>query len=471
MPTAAFGANVATRRAVKPTLLVLLALPSVAVGCSGGGLERTDGGGDQRTEVQPTETDIAPPDGGNDTSPETRPIDSPASFIVHGQLTLTANGPAATINLPTTQDFTLRIDPNRGVFTIGGHAYAVQVGAATGDRATFEATAPVSAPLVTVPLCRSSASYAHFTITVAGDQLSGTADGTAEIVVGDEGFQYTAALAMTGQRDGTPPTLGADRADVDPLSDLVIDADEPVPSGATARLVAGAETVALAPVVATDGGGVIIGFHQGPGALRYGTTYQVTAIAGLTDLAGNAAGALPAIVTLAPPPLAAEDGFEGAAATVGGAVVVDATVLPPITGQRSVALVGRYGYPVALEGSRRLTVRLALAPGDTVVRFSVRPFSQFDTFASTSETSFRVFVPGGAIASANLPPGETIGTRVMVAGGSNTISFGAVRTVEIPLPAGASGDIVFDAATFIPSVDCGLAPPTVSYLLDDLRVE
>ena len=49
--------------------------------------------------------------------------------------------------------------------------------------------------------------------------------------------------------------------------------------------------------------------------------------------------------------------------------------------------------------------------------------------------------------------------------------MGDVRTVEVPLPAGATDQVVFDFSTFNVSFDCGLPAPTASYLLDDLRVE
>lgn len=450
------------------TRLVLLPLSlalAAAAGCSSaGGIAQPDGGQDQKIDQQP-QPDANHPDASTDATP----LDSAASFIVSGKLTLTADNPTSFPNLPTTQNFTLRIDPVRGVITVGGGASAAQVGVKTSDRATFEATAAVPIPIDITSGCGAMSRYTRFSVTVTGQTLAGSADGTGEVIDGDVAYQYKAALTMTGRIDDAPPTLGDDRTSVDPLGGFFLNASEPLPTNAAASLVAGAETVPLVPFIPADGGGVVGGFDKGPAALRYATTYQVTATAGWTDLAGNLGAPLPKIVTAAAPPLAAEDGFESSATPIGGAVVVDATVLPPITGQHSVALVGQFNNLPALAGSRRLTVRLAVSTGDTKVRVSVRPFSQADNFASTYQASFRAAVPGGAIASAMLPQSETLDTKVTVGGA--TLSFGAARTIEIPLPAGASGEIVFDANTGSPSFGCGLPPPTVGYLIDDLRVE
>ncbi len=83
---------------------------------------------------------------------------------------------------------------------------------------------------------------------------------------------------------------------------------------------------------------------------------------------------------------------------VGGTVLelpVMATVFPPISGQKS-ALIVRPGS--AMPPTPRFTARLAVAPGNSVVRFSVRQFSTASTLSADRFGSHaRIAVPGGAI--------------------------------------------------------------------------
>ena len=156
---------------------------------------------------------------------------------------------------------------------------------------------------------------------------------------------------------------------------------------------------------------------------RYGATYQL-AISPWQDLAGNPGAPLGTLVTVPLPPLFAEDGFEGPATTVGGAQIVDASMLPPITGSQSALVKPNYGR---VEGSR-LTVRLPVQPGSQVVRLDVRALSANQT-----------------------PP-----------------------PVEVPLPSGVVSEVLFDMdtpMTLAPGLGGTVSTGARSYLVDNLRIE
>ena len=411
--------------------------------------------------------------GCSDASTGAAPIESPHSFVVHGKLTLTP--PAISPDVPSSEDFVVRLDPDRGLLTVGGPSFAAQAGTQNNSGSSFDATGPLAIPLADLT-CGSMTNYTKFHLVLDGADMTGTATGRAEVARSDVIDLSDAVLTMTGRPDDVAPTLGPDQGDFDPLAGLLLPASEPLPSNVAVSLVTGTETVPLEPSVAAGTGGLVVGFGKGETALRYATTYQVTASAGWMDLAGNPGAALPHILTIAAPALVAEDGFEAGAATVGGARVVDATILPPITGQRSVALVVDRGSPQddvspVLIGSQRLTVRLAVSAGDTAVRFSVRPFGRVLGSVSTFRASFRAAAPGGAIVGVKLPDTETLGTMATVGAGATPILLGAVRTIEMPLPAGTVDEIIFDANVANPDLGCGPPPDEVNYLLDDLRVE
>jgi hypothetical protein len=146
---------------------------------------------------------------------------------------------------------------------------------------------------------------------------------------------------------------------------------------------------------------------------------------------------------------------------------------PPISGQKSVILNSRdsgLAAPPAPLASTRLTVRLAVNPGDRFVRFSLRPFSRYATPVGTYGTSIKVAVPGGEISSVALPGSETLAVQPPLTGGAQVL-MGDVRPMEAALPAGATDEVVFDFEISPPSGACGLPAPTASYLVDDLRVE
>jgi len=106
--------------------------------------------------------------------------------------------------------------------------------------------------------------------------------------------------------------------------------------------------------------------------------------------------------------------------------------------------------------------------GDTVVRFAVRAFGR-GTSVTTQGITMQAGVPGGAITTAVLPPEETVTMPALSS--VQSLGFAAVRTVEIPLPAGVTTEVIVDLRAETLSPSCALPWPRAAYLVDDLRVE
>jgi hypothetical protein len=253
------------------------------------------------------------------------------------------------------------------------------------------------------------------------------------------------------------------------LRPLPLVASEPLPSAATARIAAGADTIDLTPVA---GAPEVVTRFTGPSekALRYGTTYAVT-VTPWRDLIGNAGRTIAEVKTLPAPPLVQENGFEGDDAMVGGAIVVSAPRLPAINGTRSAAIATTTFGPAPFGiATHRFTARLELSPADTVVRLSVRPFSRSQS-AFTYGATLLVAAPGGAISRATLPLQEPLSTQVTSTSTGETGWLGSSRVIEIPIPVGATSEVVVDFAVSDGGAICGLPPPLAGYLIDDVAAE
>jgi hypothetical protein len=437
------------------------------LGCVAGGrpLERGDAG---------TGLGIGQGGGPDAGGPGGTPLAAPTSFTAEGLLTVTVRHPGGPILSDTARrhDFVLRVDPAGPTLLLGSWGSAVRVPARTGDGMTFEALEPVTARIVggAYP---TEAVYTRFAATVTADELVGRAEGTLNVAAGDMVFGYDVTLAASGRRDEVGPGFGDDRTEVDPLAPLSLLASEPLPTG-TAKLVAGDQAVDLDPVAAPSA--ILIGFDKPMLALRYATSYDLVVVPG-TDLAGNPGGPPFRVRTIERPPLVPEngfeDGFDSGNATVGGAGVIEERVLPPISGKRSVVVGPRNAASVAFGSGDLLTVRLAVQPGDRVVRVAIRPFGAFENVASTSCSLIQVATSGGPIVRLPLPANEAVTTPVAVGTpGSSQVWFGPVRTEEIGLPPGAASEVVFQAGGGPPSPGCaGPFLTSAAYLIDDLRVE
>jgi len=397
------------------------------------------------------------------------PLTSRSSYEVSGAPLFTStSGPlsASSITLPSQVGFLLFIDPTRGQLVVGSHRLASRVPLTTADGVSFTAKEAVHVALDGVA-CGATLTFSSFEAHLTGQELvAGRAHGTAEIIQGDVAYSYDVDFPFSGARDTQGPRL-AWSGDVDPLGDLRFELSEPLPAGTSALLRQGTETVALIPSV---GSGEDVTAFSVPAdvVLRYATDYGLE-ITPWVDLAGNA-GVDPGPLTTSPlPPLFPQDGFESGGARVGGAQVVDASILPPIVGARSAIIAAPYLVPQsAISASQQLTVRMPVNSGDSSVTLVVRPLGTYVP-ASTYGTRIRAAVPGGTWTTVTLPGMEILDASFIAPTGQMVMA-GPVRPLVLPLPAGTSSEVIFDVRYTSPP-GCGLASPAASYLIDDLRVE
>jgi hypothetical protein len=348
--------------------------------------------------------------------------------------------------------------------------------ARSDDKATFVATAPLAIEK-SVDRCLSITGFTYdsFIVTVTANGLEGHAEGTYSQATGDTLAQYDAVLTMTGRIDDVPPTLAPDRSEVEPLLPFNFLASEPLPAGTTGKLIAGTDAIELEPVLA-PASPLVLGFKKPPTlALRYGTKYDLV-VTPWMDLAGNSGLPPSAVNTLPAPPLLPEDGFEGATDPIGDVPIIGVNRLPPITGTRSAIVSSHNDGLFALPSSMaRLTVRLAVAPGDRVVRLAVRPFNVTPYGFRTDNFKMSVAVPGGSIVSVPLPLMEELATPhdvQLIDGQTKTGLFGATRTIEIPLPNDVGQEVILQAGAESFQPDClPFHHARAAYLIDDLRVE
>jgi hypothetical protein len=389
-------------------------------------------------------------------------------FQVQGRLTLTPESPASASAIPsppTEQDFLLFVDPRARSLVSFAPPY-VDRASVTTDGLSFAAAEDF---IVGLPgSCAGSDVYYssfRFTADASTGTLSGAATGLASLGVGDVAFSYKAALTFTGTRDLTGPTMDLGVA-VDPFHVPDLRASRPLPSDAIARLASAGEIIELLPLQTSLELG--LGFTLPLAPLpRYGTAYDVM-VTYWEDLAGNLGAPLAQLTTRGAPRLVAQEDFENPGLLSGDGTIVDAAVLPPITGQRSAVLAkGQSSLDPGFD-SPHINARLQVFPGGTVVRFAARPFGRFAT-VFTSGITMKAGVPGGRVSMAVLPPSETT-TSSTVQGPTGSLGLGDVRTIEIPLPPGGDSEVVVDLYSGAPE-SCGLPMPPVGYLIDDLRVE
>ena len=212
----------------------------------------------------------------------------------------------------------------------------------------------------------------------------------------------------------------------------------------------------------------VMGFSMAAAILlRYGETYTVDTD-GLADFAGNRAAATNALTfdTKPPPPLVAADGFESVTDTMlGGAEVLSGAGAPAISGSRSLYIppVTTYGAPPTTQ----LALRLAIAPGNTVLRFSYRNVMLTPTV--TYGAQFKVASVYGSIVSMVLP--DAGGTETAAVIDQTSVTLGPVMTATINLPADATVEVVLARITQWGGF-CGPPyPRATGIIIDDLRAE
>ena len=375
--------------------------------------------------------------------------------------------------LPPTNTFTLVLDPDARQVIVGGMGRAVVVPAASADGRTFTVAAPFSVGVLG-SACDglTMIDYTSLTLTLAGSSFHGKAMGAGQISCGDCQFMEPFVADVTGVPDATPPLLFTSGAPTNPFQAFSVVTSEPLPATATAHLTGGdGSHVELVPIVVDGVVPLVTGFLKPDVVLAYGQGYVVT-FDGLVDFAGlrgSADGPL-RLASFDAPPLVAEDGFEGATGTsVGGAPLVTAAPLAPLDGAKSV-YIGPAGAPApaGITPGASLHVRLAISPGDTMLKFSYR------TLSRTQGGFFGVVLLGSVghkadgVASLDPPTNTPPATQTQWPDGTTTFASD-ILSGAIPLPPDVGDELLVSFETS--QSFCGLPEPPAGVLIDDLRLE
>jgi hypothetical protein len=115
----------------------------------------------------------------------------------------------------------------------------------------------------------------------------------------------------------------------------------------------------------------------------------------------------------------------------------------------------------------QLGLRLPIAPGDSVLRFSYRTVTLNPTTPLSAE--YVVGSVGGTIVTTQLPPDESEATPAVING--DTVLLGPLMAAAIELPEDTDGEVLFVRNTA--GEDCGLPDPAgpSGIIIDDLRAE
>jgi hypothetical protein len=394
------------------------------------------------------------------------------AFDVIATVMLTPDAQQATAwaTFPTTVRFSMGWLPQPARLIINGGATAETW---TADDTVFRVQGGVNVDVPFPPGCNAGGlQFDTMTFFFGADGLlRGSATGTATYWMGDAVWQAPATFTLSGGPDVTPPTLTPVNGVVDPFGPLWLEASEALAPTATVTLVGmtSGDRVVLTPQL-DDGvyDKAVTSFAAPDGLLRWGEVYKVET-AGAVDLAGNAlAFTTPPTETTPPaPPLQAEDGFESVTGTTYAAVgVLKGGPLAPIDGTTSLVVGNGVSFLSSTPGTL-LRLRLAVAPGDTVVRFAAR----LDTVAASTDVAFRGVIYVGVVGGSVQAQTDIVSNDYsqVSLGASGTVTESAVQTVEIPLPADATSEVSLEILT--EPNDCGAPYPPTWLVVDDLRVE
>jgi hypothetical protein len=376
------------------------------------------------------------------------------------------------MDFPSTVDVVLAWDSATGrAFCTGGGAHGETAVTAAGN--TFETTLEADAPFAGGCGGKGHVELDSVTFALDGETLHGSATGTVSYVTsGATRIEAPVTGTLAGAPAVAPPAFVSPGMDVDPLAGIDIESSEPLPDQAPASVIGapGSDVVQLRGAWIGFPAGGIHGFTETGVALQYGETYTLQA-GGVTDFGGRAPAAPVTFTTRAAPPLIPQDGFESVTGTMfAGAGVLNGGPLVPIAGQTSLLLNtgfgGGFGFlPYDLGPS--LAVRLALAAGDKVVRFDAQLIAPDPIDQASFVGTLRWGSPGGTVGFAQNVDGSGFVKTTLPTLGDVYVS--PVKTVDLPLPAGAANEITFEIVGQTFSCD---APPSPTVLvLDNLRVE
>jgi hypothetical protein len=361
----------------------------------------------------------------------------------------------------------LTFDADKREILVGGGGTADLVSVTTSDGTTFSATHRFE---VWTDDLNGVQSYTYETIELrpAGGSLTGHAEGTAQVTNGDliEAVPFSAELV--GGADITAPFFVPNGTSTpnNPFLPFVAHTSEPVLLTSRARLVGrDGASIELSPQLAPGDLPATWIFESGPVVLPPSEGYTVT-VDGLLDFAGNSgisSGAL-RLAGWRTPPVLLEDGFESPTESALAGVVAGGD-LAPLTGARSFYL-GDLRAPGAAANhiAQYLFVRLALNPGDKVLRFAYRTVAPRDGLGF--DISIDMGTVGRSIGGVSGVSLLTPSTPTTWSTGE-TVYLGDVRTMETPLPTDAAEELVLMLLTNVDPT----ATDATGLLIDDLRIE
>jgi hypothetical protein len=455
---------------------------AIALGCSSTPLQPVDSGVGQDALV-PGDAGVGPDalppgDGGSADRDATLaegppPLKGTRSFVVTSTLTPQADAGSGMVPLGSGHRFTLILDYDSGSAIVGADG--------TGGHATaaISGTSVLVAQSLSFSLGNgTSVSYERVELTIdsAAGTLAGTGRGRAFYVppTSDVGSTIGVVASLAGGPDTEPPTFRASVSGtgVDPFSSLTVTASEPLPPSTTLIVVDGrGGRVDLAPsTVAAD---AAFSFFPSPFRMwRYGESYTI--VTDVRDFAGNpsAASAL-TFMTAPPPPLAPEDGFEGATgATFAGAEVLSGAGAPTLAGARSLYIPPLpQVFPPGRGDMTQLAVRVAIDAADTTLRFSYRTVNPNAASNGTADPYFLLGAEGGEVRNAVLGPDAAAATPATIPG-QGDVTLGPLMTAAIALPPGAGAAGAITLVRKVRACCGGLPGPSVpGLILDDLRTE
>jgi hypothetical protein len=275
-------------------------------------------------------------------------------------------------------------------------------------------------------------------------------------------------MSLTGVPDTQGPTVGLYTNGMlgDPFTPFTFASSEPLPTDAL-------------PVFRADNGDVVMPASRPgdvfniqfapPALLPFDHSYTVD-IQNVVDFAGNqptadgllqfSSGSLPLLV----PP----DGFESQTdmliSGTGAQFLPASSGFPIISGER-----GLFVPPEISSGPTSpvtdFALRLGIAPGATVLRFSYRTVS---LPMSGESYEYLVGSVGRPLTKAKLPAASAPGTPMVI--GGQPLTVGPMMTATIELPDPTASEVVFARATR-PGTCGHLLPPAAGILIDDLRTE
>jgi hypothetical protein len=413
--------------------------------------------------------------GATDSGAAGAPFTGRRSFVVTSTLSPAASTPGTDGGLTgalLSHSFTLIVDGDRSVAIAGwtGDATAFAIQPFAGG---FRADGSLHFTIYGTA-CPGYLTYSDFEFSFdPAGQLLGSGTGQLTAYVGDVGSTVDVTMSLAGVADMVPPMFSLSSDDPsDPFASFTVLSSEPLPDQTPPTLRSASGDVVPLFVserwVGTTPGPIYYLTQYGKPLvlLRYDEPYIVDFGLGIGDFAGNLSGSTSQLTftTRAAPPLVAADGFESVTdAALGGAQVLSSTAGDPtITGTRSL-YVPPTSVPVT-QASTQLALRLAIAPGDTVLRFSYRMVNA----STTTNAYFEVGTVGGTIVTSVPPLGGTSTTTATV--GGTQVTLGPVATATIALPGDTGAEIAFQRVTS--ATHCGLpSPPTPGIIIDDLRAE